>query len=62
MSDFAGLEPYYTVFVPREIKKADGTSVGRRAAQKIAKKYNLPLVRMGHAVFIDTAEPGRPRK
>jgi hypothetical protein len=51
---FGGLEPYYE-FASRVFSRADGSPIGRRAAQKIAKKYNLPLIRMGNSAFIDPA-------
>jgi hypothetical protein len=48
-----GLIPYFDEFVPRFLRKKNGAPVGRRAAQKIARQYNLPIVRMGHCAFID---------
>jgi hypothetical protein len=50
---FGGLVPFYEKFVPEVLGKPDGGAIGRRGAQLIAKKYNLPLIRIGNAVFID---------
>jgi hypothetical protein len=54
MSDgFGGLVPYYTQFVPEHLPKANGEPRGKRSAQQIAKRYNLPLIRLGYNTFID---------
>jgi hypothetical protein len=73
---FAGLVPYYTEFVPQHFVKADGKPVGKRSAQIFARRYRLPLVRVGSITFIDVEKaadrlreqlepprrgPGRPR-
>lgn len=50
---FGGLIPFYTEFVPKHLKKRDGKPIGKRAAQKIAKQHNFPLVYLGHTAFID---------
>jgi hypothetical protein len=50
---FGGLVEYFGQFVPAYLKKTNGNPVGRRRAQIIAKQHNLPLVRLGNAVFID---------
>jgi hypothetical protein len=52
-SDFGGMIEYYYEFVPRFLKKRNGEPVGRRAAQKLARKYNFPLVRIGYCIYID---------
>jgi hypothetical protein len=49
---FGGLVPFYDVFVPEHLP-INGKRRSRRSAQVVAKKYNLPLVRVGHNVFID---------
>jgi hypothetical protein len=51
-----GLVEYYGTFVPQHFRKSDGTPVGRRQAQMIAKENNLPLIRLGGSVFIDVAK------
>jgi hypothetical protein len=52
-SGFSGLIEYFNDFVPRFLRKKNGTPVGRRQAQIIAKEHNLPLIRLGNAVYID---------
>jgi len=50
---FGGLVPYYEEFVPDHFPLANGKPRGRRSAQKIAKEYNLPLIRVKKLTFID---------
>jgi hypothetical protein len=50
---FGGLVPYYEEFIPRHFPLSGGKPRGRRSAQKIAKAFNLPLIRVGHVVLID---------
>jgi len=52
-SNFGGMIEYYYEFVPRFLKKRNGEPVGRRAAQKLARKYNFPLIRIGYCTYID---------
>ena len=55
MSDgnFGGLVDYYKEFVPEYLPKSNGKPRSRRSAQAIAKRYNLPLVRIALRSFID---------
>jgi len=50
---FGGLILYFDEFVPRYLRKTNGAVIGRRAAQMLAKRYDLPLVWLGNTVFID---------
>jgi hypothetical protein len=50
---FGGLVDYYNDFVPKCLPLSDGTPRGRRSAQKLAKAFNLPLIRVGDVVLID---------
>jgi hypothetical protein len=50
---FGGLVPYYEEFVPEHFPLPDGTPRGRRSAEKIAKRYNLPLIHVHKITFID---------
>jgi hypothetical protein len=52
-TDFGGLVPYYTEFVPEHLPKINGKPRSRRSAQKIAVQYGLPVIRVGHNAFID---------
>jgi hypothetical protein len=49
---FGGLVPFYDVFVPEHLT-INGRRRSKRSAQDVAKRHNLPLVRIGHNVFID---------
>ena len=37
------------------LRRPDGTAYSRRSRQQIAKKFKLPLVRVGHVRLIDPA-------
>jgi hypothetical protein len=50
---FGGLVPYFEKFVPEHFPLSGGKQRGRRSAQKIAKEFNLPLIRVKKLVFID---------
>jgi hypothetical protein len=50
---FGGLVPYYDEFIPKHFPLSGGKPRGRRSAQKIAKEFNLPLIRVKQIVLID---------
>jgi hypothetical protein len=50
MSD---LVSFYDEYGPSRFRKKNGSSPKRRALQILAREYDLPLIRIGHAVLID---------
>jgi hypothetical protein len=44
---------YFGVYVPSRFPKRSGKPRARRSAQRLAKKFELPLIFAGHSVLID---------
>jgi hypothetical protein len=44
---------FFDSYVPSRFPKRNGKPRGRRSAQRLAKKFELPLIFAGHSVLID---------
>ena len=44
---------FYEQYVPSRFPRRNGKPRGRRSAQRLAKKFELPLIFAGHSVLID---------
>lgn len=53
---FGGLVDYYNDFVPKHFPLPNGKPGCRRRAQKIAKRYNLKVIRVFQVALIDPIE------
>jgi len=45
--------PYFEEYVPKRFPRRNGKPRARRSAQRLAKKFALPLIFAGHSVLID---------
>jgi hypothetical protein len=57
MSDgnrFGGLMLYYEQFLPEFLPLPSGEKRSRRSGTHLAEKYDLPLIKVGRSIFIDT--------
>ena len=50
---FGGLVSYFEDFMPRHFPLPDGTPRSKRSGERIAKRYNLPLIRVNKVTYID---------
>ena len=53
------LVDYYREYAPARFRHPNGEPVRRRSQQLLAKRYRLPLIRIGNSCLIDPAAADR---